>query len=270
MSIKLDELRKRLLHQQSRPENGKGEPLAARTITAALPPPEAFKPAEATSVKTPTAKLSDPGVTKSPNRTPSRAEHDAAPKPKREEAKPTGATQAFDALHIAPIKGDPDQYQIGEAVGKVFDQTKPLQASFDELTRSLSQIGKIEESAELAFAPLKEFQGQLAQLAESFQPMRAFQAHLAEIAQTFEPMKVLHDQLVQVGESLQGHVEELVRALDPVKDFRERILGLARSFEQASELEAELGELYQSLNSANSDAPPLMPNGFDKPAAIHH
>jgi uncharacterized phage infection (PIP) family protein YhgE len=162
-----------------------------------------------------------------------------------------------------------DQYQIGEAVGKVFDQARPMQASFDELTRSLDQIGKIGESAELAFGPLKEFQGQLTQLAESFQPMRAFQAHLAEMAQTFEPMKVLHDQLAQVGESFHGHVEELVKALDPVKDFRERIVALAQSFEQATELQAELGELYRSLNSATSAAPSPIPNGLDKPAAIH-
>jgi hypothetical protein len=263
MSIKLDELRKRLL-QQPRPENGKGAPLAARTI--ALPPPEAFKPPEATSAKTPMVKLSDPSVPKA--RTAFREEDDAAPK--REEAEPTDATTAPVALHIASMRDDPGQYQIGEAVGKVFDQTKPLQASFNELTRSLPQLGKIGESAELAFAPLKEFQGQLAQLAESFQPMHAFQAHLAEIAQTFEPMKVLHDQLAQVGESLQGHVEELVRALDPVKDFRERILGLARSFEQASEFQAELGKLYQSLNSASSDVLPPTLNGLDKAAAIHH
>jgi len=249
MSIKLDELRKRLL-QQSRPENGKAAPLAARTVTPVSHPPEAARSPEVSLAKTPAPKLSDPGAARAADRTPTREEHDSA----REEAEPTGATRAPVAINLGSIKGAPDQHQISEAVGKVFDETKPFQESLDELTRSLSQIEKIGESAELAFAPLKEFQAQLAQLAESFQPMRAFQAHLAEIGQTFEPMKVLHDQLAQVGESFHNHVEELVRALDPVKDFRDRILELAQSFDQVNELQAELGELYQSLNSASADA----------------
>jgi hypothetical protein len=266
MSIKLDELRKRLL-QQPRPDNGKTAPLAARTIASALPPPEAFKPQEPAPAKTPAAKLSNPGVPKAADRAIFREDNDDAPR--REEAKPTGATAAPISLQVMPQGDHPDQYQIGAAVGKVFDQARPMQASFDELTRSLDQIGKIGESAELTFSPLKEFQGQLTQLAKSFQPMRAFQTHLAEMAQTFEPMKVLHDQLAQVGESFHGHVEELVKALDPVKDFRERIVALAQSFEQATELQAELGELYRSLHSATSNAALPKPNGLDKPAAIH-
>jgi len=274
MSLKLDELRKRLL-QQPRPENGKGTPLAARTIVPALPPPEAFKSPEATPAKPTPAKLSDAATAKAPGRIHTdREQHE--PAPNQEGVKSSGVTPAPlstpspRAVQGSTTKENLDQNQLGDAVRKVFDQTRPLQASFEDLTRSLSDIGKIAESAELALSPLKDFHGQLGQLAESFEPMRAFQTHLAEVGQTFEPMKVLHDQLAQIGESFQLHLDELVKALDPVKDFRDRIQELARSFDQASELQAELGELYQSLNSAGSAAPPPIANGLDKRIAAQN
>ena len=250
--------------------------MAAR-IVPALPSPEAFKSPEATLAKPGPTKPSDAVTAKVPDQIhPDREQHEPAPKQGR--AKSSGVTPAPLSTpsprtvqrSTAEENPDPDQNQLGDAVRKVFDQTMPLQASFEHLTQSLPDIGKIAESAELAVSPLKDFRGQLGQLAESFEPMRAFQAHLAQIGQTFEPMKVLHDQLAQVRESFQLHLDELVKALDPVKDFRDRIQELAHSFDQASELQAELDELYQSLNSRESAASPPIANGLDKRIAAQN
>jgi ABC-type transporter Mla subunit MlaD len=120
-------------------------------------------------------------------------------------------------------------------VGKVFEQTKAFQARLEDLNRICEPIDRMGNSAVRAFAPLREFQQQMAQLARSFVPMRAFQQQLSQLAQTFEPMKALEGQLSQLADSFQSHIGDLIKALEPATQMRDRIEQLSVAFDQATE-----------------------------------
>ena len=183
--------------------------------------------------------------------------------PNPAERETSGRENSLDEQPLIPFrraaapapKADPSpQYQLAEAVAKVFEQTKTLQVRFDELTRNISKLERIGDEAARAFEPLRSFHAQLAQLAASFEPMRAFQTHLAQLADNFEPMKVLHDQLAQLADSFQQHLAQLVKVLDPAKEFRDRTMTLAHSFDEAIKLQADFSELYTAFRASSRAA----------------
>jgi len=251
MSLKLDELRKRLL-QQPLDSGSSVAPLPADSAEpVSAPEPEALekplskpelravepsKPGEPTAVRT-----IEIGQVR---------ERPAAPK----EATVTtlNGRLPFTAMPKADIPFN--QGQVVESVAKLFEQTKTFQVRFDELTQAADVIERMTESAGRLFGPLRAFHTQLSQLAVSFESMRAFQLQLAELGKTFEPMKIVHDQLAQLTDSVQTNLAQLVKALDPAKDFRDRIMTLARTLEQASELQADFGELYSAFRAGNDAA----------------
>lgn len=139
------------------------------------------------------------------------------------------------------------QYQLAQAVAKVFEQTKGFQERFGDLTRSFDQIEKLGQSAARTLGSLKTFEHQLGQLASSFEPMRAFQVQLAQLAQSFEPMKGLQQQLSQLSEAFQLHLGQLVLAIEPAKEFQLQILKLARMFDSATELQDSFTQLMETF-----------------------
>jgi len=253
MSIKLDELRKRLL-QQPQSEGATSaatapdpdalpEPKAPERIfgKADLKPVESVKPAAESAV----VKTLEIGLPK---------DRERPVAVKRDE--PAPVAQSSSARSAAPalpkLDGLTNQDQLAESVAKLFEQTKTFQVRFDELAQAVDLIERMTDSATRLFGPLRAFHSQLSQLAVSFESMRAFQGQLAQLGKTFEPMRLLHDQLAQLSDGIQQHVAQLVKSLDPAKDFRDRISTLARSMEQASELQADFGELYSAFRSGNS------------------
>jgi hypothetical protein len=143
---------------------------------------------------------------------------------------------------------DPNsQYQLAQAVAKVFEQTKGFQERFGELTKSFDQIEKLGQTAAKTLGSLKSFEQQLGQLARSFEPMRAFQVQLAQLAQSFEPMKGLQQQLSQLSEAFQLHLAQLVRAIEPAKEFQLQILKLGRMFDSATELQDSFTQLMETF-----------------------
>jgi len=244
MSLKLDELRKRLLQQPL--DNGSyavpaasAEPVGALPEAERLPAKpelkavEAVKPIEPTVVKT-----IEVGQAK---------ERPMAPKE-------ATVTTLSGRPNVAMPKAEMpfNQNQVIESVGKLFEQTKTFQVRFDELTQAIDVIERLTESAGRLFGPLRAFHTQLSQLSASFESMRSFQAQLAELGKTFEPMKIVHDQLAQLSESVQSNLAQLVKALDPAKDFRDRIITLANTLEQANELQADFGELYSTFRAGSA------------------
>jgi ABC-type transporter Mla subunit MlaD len=257
MSLKLDELRKRLLQQHSQGGN-------------AVP-----------SVDTPaSSRVVDSGTTVEPKQSELTVADPSAPKlleisstnganletaPTREES----ATSMPARQSTPSMKSNVTQDQLADAVAKVFEETRNFESRLDELRRMFSLVEQVGGSAEELFGPLRTFHGQLSQLARSFEPMRAFQTQLAQMAETFEPMKVLHDQLAQVADSFKEHLEQLVRALDPAKEFRERILRLAAIFDQASELQGQFRDLYSAFNASGGDADAHATGGNGRRATLH-
>lgn len=268
MSLKLDELRKRLLNRTA-PDLAVSESLhlssshgvSAREI-AASEPPSATEPEIARQSGESTAKVPD---SEGAERRPAEGgnSHVASAASESNAARETFSGEDPIRERVAPFrrptpsaaKADPSgQYQLADAVAKVFEQTQAFRVRFNELARNLDKIERLGEDSARAFEPLRSFHGQLAQLAASFEPMRAFQLHLAQLADSFEPMKVLQDQLAELADSFQQHLEQLLRALDPAKDFRDRLLGLAHSFDEAIKLQADFGELYTAFRSSGPAA----------------
>lgn len=249
MSLKLDELRKRLL-QQPPPE------LAALerhhpTIVAAVDPAVVCvaKTAEpsASISEAESAKALVATAQKSPITDERKPANSASP---ATELPPSGASHPEPAIShpiiAEPLSASevaPPESQIAEAVARVFEETATVQLRFDALTGTFAELGRIGAAAEEAIEPLRAFHARLAELAEAFGPMRALQAQLGRMAETFEPMKALHDQISRLADSIQNHLAELVNTLEPALVFRGRILSLARSFDGAGALRDSLDEL---------------------------
>ncbi|MBF6559370.1 MAG: hypothetical protein IVW56_03685 [Candidatus Binataceae bacterium] len=145
------------------------------------------------------------------------------------------------------------QYQVAQAVAKVFEQVKVFEDRFAELTKTFEPVECLAQSAAKSFTPLRTFQEQLAQLSRSFEPMRTFQAQLAELAQSFEPMKGLQRQLALLSDAFEINIGQLVRSLDPAREFQLSLLKLARSFEPAIDLQSDFALLADTFRSARPE-----------------
>lgn len=249
MSLKLDELRKRLLQQPL--DSGMG-PVSSTTATGEVADesqPEAVEkmPSKVELKAVEPARPSEPTVVKTIEI--------GQPKERPAMPKEGSVTALLGRSNIAAVpKSDTllNGTQVGDSVGKLFEQTKTFQVRFDELAQGLDVVERMTESTMRLFGPLRTFHTQLSQLAVSFESMRAFQSQLAELGKTFEPMKLVHDQLAQLSDSIQSNLAQLVKALDPAKDYRDRIMMLARTLEQASELQADFGELYSAFRAGGA------------------
>lgn len=280
MSLKLDELRKRLLQQQSGNDGGAADnssggaggkifgASASRGADLSIAPKTA-EPSAATKVAEPSvenkAPASEPpaviAAPKAPDTSPVRKPVEApaagAPEPLvGHEAEPVNSSQRDSepeppSVGVGMTAATPSepvvQNELADAVAKVFEQTKAFQARLDDLSRMFEPIDRMSNSAARAFGPLRGFQKQMAQLARSFEPMRAFQQQLTQLAQTFEPMKALEGQLSQLTDSFQSHIGELIKSLEPVKRIRERIDHLAAAFDEAIELQQQFTELFDAF-----------------------
>jgi soluble cytochrome b562 len=244
MSLKLDELRKRLLQQPM--DNGSYAMPSAGAEPTGAPPEAETLPAKPELKAVEPAKSIEPTVVKTIEIGQGK-ERPAAPK----EASITtlsGRTSVAMPKAEAPL----NQNQLVESVAKLFEQTKTFQVRFDELTQAIDVIERLTESAGRLFGPLRAFHTQLSQLSASFESMRAFQIQLAELGKTFEPIKIVHDQFAQLSDSIQSNLAHLVKALDPAKDFRDRIMTLAQTLDQANELQADFGELYSAFRAGSA------------------
>jgi len=230
MSLKLNELRKRLLLQGQTSEQHDNQQLHPKTDSArdeAVPetPASALKGVAAPSPAPEPAPKPEPQIP--PPATP-------------RQARPRGAATRLSA----------DEHQLSEAVAKVFEQAEAFQSRLKELRAMFEPIERVGKAAADSFAPLSAFRDQLAQLGRSFEPMKAFQAQLADLAQTFEPMRALQDQLSQIADSFQLEIAQLANTLEPAKLFREKIADLAKAFDPVGELDEGLHALRDSFQSS--------------------
>jgi len=231
MSLKLDELRKRLLQQEQPSEQNQPDDQRLQANTDS-PRDEAVPPASARKEIAPLAP-------------------ESAPQPEPQIPPPTTPRPARPREAAPPASvGAP---QISEAVARVFEQTETFQRRLKELRATFEPIERVGKAAADSFASLNTFHDQLAKLGRSFEPMKAFQAQLADLAQTFEPMRALQDQLSQIGDSFQLEIAQLANALEPARLFREKITELARAFDPVGELDEGFRALRNSFRSSAHD-----------------
>ena len=232
MSVKLYELRKRLLQGQ---------------------PSEQYQ-SDDQQLRPKTDSLRDEAVPPTPARKEIAAllfVPESAPQPELQIPPPVTPRQARTREVAAPIPAG--EQQLSEAVAKVFEQTEAFQSQLKELGAMFEPIERVGKAAADSFAPLSAFRDQLAQLGRSFEPMKAFQAQLADLAQMFEPMRALQDQLSQIADSFQLEIAQLANALEPAKLFRQKIVDLAKAFDLVGELDEGFCALRDSFQSSAQD-----------------
>ena len=144
------------------------------------------------------------------------------------------------------------QYQLAQAVAKLFEQTQTFEGKLAELTGTFEPIAGIGHTAARSLEPLQSFGQQLVQLAHSFEPMRAFQIQLPQLVQTFEPMKGLQEQLAQLSDAFQIHLNRLVGSLQRAKEFQLELLKLTRAFDPVADLQAQFAQLAETFNGTST------------------
>jgi DNA repair exonuclease SbcCD ATPase subunit len=251
MSLKLDELRKRLLQQSHNESANAPSRTPPARGTSLQETPLGLKIAGAAVVEP--APEDAPDSAAAPENAESHAEFDM-PQPENgsvvvmeitpDAPEPKGLVQERAEIRQA-------ETQLDEAVVKVFEQTRVFEERIKELQKMFGAVEQIEASATSVFEPLRSFHDQLTELSQSFQSIRAFQAQLAELGKNFEPMKVLHDQLGQLIDSFQGHLTQLVDVLQPAKEFRDRVARLAEALDPAAQLQEEFGQLCNAFRLAS-------------------
>lgn len=135
------------------------------------------------------------------------------------------------------------EFQLFQAVAKVFDETKELQRQLAGLPAGYEAIEEFTLSVASLFAPLEAFQEQVAQLARVCEPMKAVQMQVGQLANNFTAMKALEQQLGQLSQAFQIHLDSLVKALEPAKGLHARAARLVRLLEPASLLQGEFRRL---------------------------
>jgi hypothetical protein len=242
MSLKLEELRKRLLQQPHDDSDAQPATEAAEAQTKPdLRAVEVLKTVEIGDIK------------ERPLTSVLKRDDSAPAAPALQSVRPNLAA-------LPKIEGSGAPNQMAESVARLFEQTKTFQVRFDEIAQTVDLIDRMGDSANRVFGPLRTFHTQLTELAASFESMRAFKSQLAQIGKTFEPMRLLSDQLTQISDAIQAHIAHLVKSLDPAKDLRERILTLAHSLEQAGELQNSFSLLYTAFRGEASTAEKLSSN----------
>lgn len=169
--------------------------------------------------------------------------------------RPAGLASAV--LSYVEKEGTAD-YQVFQAVAKLFDQTQAARAQLNDLGVMYDSIEVLAQAVAGTFVPLDAFRQQLEQLARNFVPIKALRQEMARIAQTCDAIKPLQDQFTQLTGGFNLHIAELIKALEPAEEVRLRILQLAEAFEPLTTLHERLGELRGAFdggaNGSGTDA----------------
>jgi hypothetical protein len=147
---------------------------------------------------------------------------------------------------------DLGQYQLAQAVAKVFDQTRAFEESLSGIRNMLDPMKQAANSLAQSTGPLKALEEQIQELALAFTSMRTFQSQLTQLAESFEPMRCLEQQVVQFSESFGLHLRRLNRSLEMARVFKGELVNLAQSLEPIEELRERFDRLIGGY-TANSN-----------------
>lgn len=193
----------------------------------------------------------------------------AALQPAAPVAEPTGSLPADRNPNIAGAvlsyveTGGGAEYQVFQAVARLFDQTAAARANLNDLGSMYESIEMLAQTVAGTFVPLDAFRQQLEQLGRTFMPIKALRQEMARIAQTCDAIKPLQDQFTQLTTGFNLHITALIKALEPAEEVRLRIIQLAEAFEPLTTLHERLAELQGAFdgNPAGAGTAEGHPNG---------
>jgi hypothetical protein len=156
---------------------------------------------------------------------------------------PAGTEGLPGAILDYVARSEASEYQLFQAVSKIFEQTKALQDRLAKLPLEYEPIEKLGRSIAVVFGPLEAFQKQVKQLARAFEPMRTIQTQVAHLAQNFTPAKALEEQLENLAGAFEIHLGVLVKALEPAIEIQTRAEQLVKLLQPAQTLQEEFTRL---------------------------
>jgi hypothetical protein len=178
--------------------------------------------------------------------------------PSDDASSPKGLTDAV--LSYVEKTGARD-YQVFQAVARLFDQTRGARDQLDELAMMYEPIEALGQSVAAAFGPLENFRQQLANLARSFDSVKAFQLQVTQLAETCDAVKPLREQIGQFTGTFQIHLAILIKALEPAEELRVRIVQLAEAFEPVTTLHEKFSQLLDSFDVPGAGLTDHLSNG---------
>ena len=178
--------------------------------------------------------------------------------PSEDASSPKGLSDAV--LSYVEKTGARD-YQVFQAVAKVFEQTRGARDQLDQLAMMYEPIEALGQAVAAAFGPLETFRQQLAHLARSFDSVKAFQLQVTQLAETCDAIKPLREQIGQLTGAFQIHLAMLIKALEPAEELRLRIVQLAEAFEPVTTLQEKFGQLLDSFDVPGAGLTDHLSNG---------
>ena len=130
---------------------------------------------------------------------------------------------------------DLGQYQLAQAVAKVFDQTRAFEESLSGIRNMLDPMRQAANS-----------------LAQSTGPLKALEEQIEELALAFTSMRTFQSQLTQLAESFGLHLRRLNRSLEMARIFKGELVNLAQSLEPIDEMRGRFDRLIGGY-TANSN-----------------
>jgi hypothetical protein len=151
-----------------------------------------------------------------------------------------------------PVDKDAGQYQLAQAVAKLFDQTRAFEDTLIDIQNMLDPIKRAGNALVQSIEPLKSLGDQIEELARAFASMRSFQSQLTHLAESFEPMRSVEQQVVRFSESFGLHLKRLNRSLETARVFKGELINLARSLDPIDEMRGRFDSLIggSGTNSA--------------------
>jgi prefoldin subunit 5 len=228
MNLRLEELRRRLLEPAALPKNGK-------TVYQRSSAPSHSRRESSEVIEVAIAEAS---------RAMDSTEHLPAPF-----AEPIAVPESVTAAVLQYVQqntgeeeahevpSEVGQYQLAQAVGKVFEQTRAFEETLTGLRSMLDPMKQAGASLSRSIEPLRSLERQIQDLAQAFDSIRSFQSQLAQLAESFEPMRCLEQQVVQFSEAVGVHLNRLNRSLDAARIFKGELVALVRSLEPVEEMQ---------------------------------
>ena len=146
----------------------------------------------------------------------------------------------------APLAAE--QYQLAQAVAKVFDQTRAFEESLGGLQNMLDPMKQAGAALASLIEPLRSLEQQILELADAFDSMQSFQSQLTQLAESFEPMRGLEQQVVQFSQAFGIHLTRLNRSLYSARVFRSELVQLVQSLEPVEAMQGRFSELIEACN----------------------
>ncbi len=138
------------------------------------------------------------------------------------------------------------------AIDKLFEPARQCQQRLNEITQSCEVINQLARSTLELCQPLRNFGDRLRKLSKAFFSIRTFRDELDTLGESFEPIGILNKQIVQLEGAIQAQIAEVAVTLESTKALRARIAELEQSVDSVSELETQFLELSRCFGARSA------------------